>query len=176
MLVGGGRRTLSEYIYSIVSVAAAIGIACAVAPEGTGGGIKKHMKLLCALCFLCVLIGPLTSVLDNLKNAFGELGGYTADEESEIREKYERIYNEYLEGGYGENVEEAVKALLTARFGMPEGDVRATVKFADKNGDGINEVEKITVILSGKAVFVDPASIKACIGETFDAECVCAIE
>ena len=59
---------------------------------------------------------------------------------------------------------------------LPEGDVRATVKFADKNGDGINEVEKITVILSGKAVFVDPASIKACIGETFDAECVCAIE
>lgn len=167
---------MSEYIYSIVCVSAAIGIACAISPDGMGGGLKKHIKLLCALCFICVLIGPLTRALDNLKNTFVELCDYASDEESEIREKYERIYNEYLEGGYGENVEDAVKDTLSARFGISESEVRAIVKFADKNGDGVNEVEKITVILSGRSIFLDPAEIKACILETFEAECVCAIE
>ena len=173
MLVGGGRRYLSEYIYSIVCVSAAIGIALSVSPEG---GLKKHLRLICALCFLCVLIGPLTEIFDTVKNAFGAFDREITDENEGTEAKYEKIYSEYMEGGYGENVEKAVKDILGTRFGIPESEISAVVVFADKNGDGVKEVERITVILSGRSVFRDPAEIKVCVSETFACECLCAIE
>ena len=176
MLIGSGGWTLSGYIFSIACLSAAIGIACAAAPEGIGGGLKKHLRLVCALCFLCVLIGPLTEIIDNVKSSFEALEEGVDDESDEIREKYESIYEEYLEGGYGDNVERAVKDLLSTRFGMPEEECRAEIEFADKNGDGVKEVTKITVILSGRSIFRDPAEIKSCVSECFDCECLCAIE
>jgi hypothetical protein len=81
-----------------------------------------------------------------------------------------------MEGGYGENVEKAVKDILGTRFGIPESEISAVVVFADKNGDGVKEVERITVILSGRSIFRDPAEIKGCVSETFACECLCAIE
>ena len=167
---------MSGYVYSIVCVSAAIGIACALSPDGVGGGLKKHMKLVCALCFLCVLIGPLLGVLDSVKDTFEDIGAGLDGEDEELRREYEMIYNEYIEGGYGDNIETAVKELLSLRLGISSENVRANVRFEDKNGDGVKEIGKITVILSGKEIFRNPAEIKACITETFDCECDCAIE
>ena len=167
---------MREYIYSIVCVSAAIGIACAISPDGVGGGLKKHIKLVCALCFLCVMIGPLIGALDGVKDTFEEIiGGFEGDDE-EIREEYDRIYNEYIEDGCGEKVEQVVKEILSSELGISEKNVRSTVQFEDKNGDGAKEIGKITVILSGKEIFCDPSEIKACIAQTFDCECICAIE
>ena len=167
---------MSGYIYSIVCVSAAIGIACALSPDGVGGGLKKHIKLVCALCFLCVLIGPFMGVLDGVKNTFEDIGHGLEGDDEDIRSEYDRIYTEFIEGGYGDKIEDAVRELLASELGISEKNVRATVRFEDKNGDGAKEIGKITVILGGKDIFRDPDEIKACIAQTFGCECECAIE
>ena len=50
------------------------------------------------------------------------------------------------------------------------------VQFSDKDGDGVREVQRITVILSGGDVFRDPDQIKRTVFETFGCECECAID
>jgi hypothetical protein len=123
-----------------------------------------------------VLIGPLLGVLEGVRDTFEDIGAGLEGEDEELRLEYERIYNEYIEGGYGDNIESAVKELLSSQLGISSENVRAIVRFEDKNGDGAKEIGKITVILRGKDIFRDPAEIKACLTEIFDCECECAIE
>lgn len=179
MLVGGGRRTVNGYIYSIVCIAAAGGIVCIAAPEGVQSGIKKHLKLVCALCLLSVMIAPVSKFINNVRDffesdgsdIFGEAGG-----EDELRGTYESIYNKYLEGGYSDNVGAAVKDILYERLGIAKESCQINVEFADKDGDGTREPSKITVILTGSEIFRDPDPIKSLVSEVFECDCECAID
>ena len=167
---------MNGYIYSIVCIAAAGGIVSIISPSS---GIKKHLKLVCALCLLCVMIAPISNFISGMRDFFesdsSEFFG-TSDIESELRDKYESIYDKYLEGGYGDSVGEAVKAILYEEKGVAKENCRVSVQFADNDGDGAREPSKITVILSGKDVFRDPEDIKELVSEIFECECVCAID
>ena len=166
---------MSGYIYSIVCASAAIGIVCVISPEGS---VKKHLRLVCALCLLCILIGPMSGVINDVKGFLSEEGEALLDEISgeALRGEYENIYEKYLENGYENNVGQAVKSSLLDRFGIPESECRVNVEFADKNGDGIKEPSKITVIFSGSSVFRDPKEIKFFVSELVGCECVCAVD
>ena len=169
---------MNGYIYSIVCISAAVGIACVIAPEGTRGGIKKHLKLACSLCLLCVLIGPVAGFINNVRDILsnGKDTIMNGLDQEELRDSYESIYDKYLESDYGENVGQAVKSSLSERFGIPEDECRVNVEFADKNGDGVKEPSKITVIFSGRSMFRDPKEIKSFVSELFGCECVCAVD
>ena len=172
MLVGGGRRNMSGYVYSIVCIAAAGGIVCVVSPDS---GIKKHLKLVCALCLLCVMIAPTSNFINSLRDVFDIDGtGLLGESDGEVRDAYESIYNRYLEGGYSDNIGEAVKDVLYEKMGVSKENCRMLVQLSEK--DGVREIRKITVILSGANVFKDPDQIKNTVFETFGCECECAIE
>lgn len=169
---------MNGYIYSIVCIAAAVGIVCVIAPDGTKSGIKKHLKLVCSLCLLCVLISPVASFINNVRNFLSDgrdaiMDGLNRDE---LQGSYESIYDKYFEGNYGENVGQAVKRSLSERFGIPESECRVNVGFADNNGDGVKEPSKVTVILGGRSVLRDPKEIKSFVSELLGCECVCAVD
>ncbi len=167
---------MNGYIYSIVCVAAAGGIVCIVTPDK---GIKKHIKFVCALCLISVLIAPISGFISGIKDFFegeGEEIFGSIGEEGELRDKYESIYNKYFEGGYGENIGQAVKDSLYEKFGIENDKCRINVVLSDNDGDGVKEPSKITVILNGDAIFKDPTPIKRFISELFKCECKCAIE
>ena len=179
MLVCGRRwGALREYVFSIVCFASAVGIALIIAPEGTRRGLKKHLTLISTLCLICLLINPMAELMDTVS----ALDGAELDEllgiggEGELYDKYEAIYQSYLDGGYGENIGEAVKDALYGRFGIKKENCRVLTEFADKNGDGAREPRKITVILSGEAKFKEPDGIKTFISELFECEAAVAIE
>ena len=167
---------MNGYIYSIVCIAAAGGIVSIISPNSA---IKKHLKLLCALCLLCVMIAPVSNFINGVRDFFetdgSEIFG-SSDTESELRDKYENIYNKYLEGGYSDNVGEAVKDILYENLGVAKENCRVNVNFSDKDGDGVREPSKITVILSGKEIFRDPETVKKLISDIFKCECECAID
>lgn len=169
---------MNGYVYSVVCVAAACGIVCIVSPEGVRSGIKKHLKLVCSLCLLSVLISPIAELMDGMshiidgggESIFGEV------DKTELRESYESIYDKYIDGGYGDNVGQAAKEMLYEKFGIPEEECRIQVEFADKNGDGVREPFRMVVILSGRSMFREPESIRSFLTESFDCQCECAIE
>ena len=169
---------MNGYIYSIVCISMSVGIACIIAPEGTRSGIKKHLKLACSLCLLCVLIGPMAGFINNLREILssGRDAIMNSLDRDELRESYESIYDKYLEADYGENVGQAVKNSLFDRFGIPESECEVNVEFTDEKADGVKEPRKITVIFSGRSVFRDPKEIKDFISELFGCECLCAVD
>ena len=167
---------MREYLYSIVCFTCATGLVLILAPDGVRQGLKKHVKFIGALCLICILIKPTTELLDAL-DSFGDNGfSGIIDDESKLYDKYEEIYQNYLDGGYGENIGDAVKDSLYERFQIEKKHCRILTEFADRNGDGIREPKKITVILSGSAKFKEPESIKCFVSELFDCEAVVAIE
>ena len=155
-------------------MAAMGGIVLAASPEGVKSGIKKHMRLICSLCILCVMISPLTELIPGIKDIGEGLEG--AGDSGGLQGFYESIYEQSSGDGIAEAVGSAVKSQLCESFSIPQSEIRVGVELGDDDGDGFREPTKITVILSGMAIFNDPRPIEKLIRERFGCECACAIE
>ena len=179
MLVGGrGRHALKEYIYSIASFSFALGLVLVIAPDGVRQGIKKHVKFIGALCLICILIDPVAELIGTLHNLSNkDLSGFIGEsDKGELYDKYENIYESYLDGSYGENVGAAVKDSLLKKFGIKKDNCRVLTEFCNGDGDEARKPQKITIILSGDDKFRDPDKIKSFISDTFDCEAAVAVE
>ena len=163
---------MQNYVWTVVCTAAAAGLASALAPSGAKNGVKKHIKLVCALALVCTLIAPLGEFLANLGDLFA-----IADAEAsapDTREYYQNLYRTYLDENFDADLGSAVKEAIGREFSIPESEVRVHVSF--KNSGTVGEPETITVVLSGRSKFADPAPIRDFVSTAFGAECVTAIE
>jgi hypothetical protein len=178
MLICGRRGVMTEYVFSIVLFSIASGIVLILVPEGTRQGLKKHLKLITSLCLICILISPMAKLMETISSFDGgDINGiFGTDTEGELYDKYNEIYQNYLDGGYGENIGEAVKEALYKRFGIAKENARVLTEFSDKNGDGVREPRKITIVLSGSAIVKEPDSIKKFVSEVFECDTAVAIE
>ena len=168
---------MREYVVSVVSFSSALGLVLLIVPDGVRSGLKKHVRLIGALCLICLLISPASKLLDAFdKLSLGDISGLVGNPVSDgLYDKYEEIYNDYVNGSYGENVGDAVKDALFERFSIKRDNCRVMVDLFD-NGDGISEPSKITVVLSGEGILSDPEKIKLFVSELFSCECAVAIE
>lgn len=155
-------------------MAAVGGVVLIASPEGMRSGIKKHMRLICSLCMLCVMIAP----VGELVSALRDIGDRVKEPEGDgsLESIYESIYEENAESGYSMGIGETVKKLLNESFSVPEEECRVGVEFKDSDGDGFREPCKITVVLSGGSIFKNSRAIEDFISKSFRCDCVCAIE
>lgn len=167
---------MNEYIYSIVCLSTAVGMVSVLCPEESRQGIKKYVRLIGAVCLLCALIKPVSELLDAIKKFDADELSNMIQPEGEVYDKYESIYQNYLDGHYGNNIGQAVKDCLFEKFDINNEDCRVNTEFEDINGDGVREPKKITVILSGRAKFNDPDAISKLVLNVFGCACVVAIE
>ena len=167
---------MREYIFSVLCMAAIGGVAIMIAPDGIRSGLKKHVKLVCALCLLCVMIAPVSRLMDVINDGFNEISPEGPNDGNGLQSMYESIYEDNLELGFGEGIGELVKDKLFERFSIPRDSCRVAVSFKDGDGDGFREPSKITVILSGTSIFKEPRAIESYVAGVFGCECSCAIE
>lgn len=163
------------YIYYVICIAAISGIVLMIAPEGVRSGIKKHIKLICSLCLLCVMINPISELLGAIEN-IGDIENDLGGPKNELESMYESIYEGNVESNYIGSIGISVKEKLLDEFSISQNECRVEVSFYDADGDGLREPERITVILSGRSVFQDPRKIEAYIEKLYNCKCVCAIE
>lgn len=158
---------MREYLLSVVAAAIAVGAVTALMPEGEGGGLRRHVSFVGALCVLAILISPvgeLMSFLGDLSfRGFGTVGDGTKSE-------YEEIYAEYLQYALAENLSGSVAAMLCDRFDIPPEQCRVRVRVGSR--DGRAAAEQVTVILSGSALLRDPYEIEGFISDLLGCECV----
>ncbi len=176
MRLGGGRWAVREYVYGIVILSAAMSVIFALTPEGRGQGLKKHVRLISSICLLCVLIEPATELIDRLSAMGEDISGSISDSENGLYERYDSIYENYLDGKYGENIGQAVKDALYEKFGIKNENCRVSTEFHYSEKDSVKIPRKITAVLSGRAVYVDPIAVKDFISELFGCEAEVALE
>lgn len=164
---------MGTYLISLIAAALVAALVGILTPEGAGGGIAKHMRLLIALFLLCALISPIKETITSLMDfANGELPL------PELGDVGEEDYQKALEEAMSTSSKAYLVQLLTQgierEFSIADGEVRCAVRWNDAKDD--LRPTRVTVILSGRAIWCDPAPIEQYVTNLIGCECVTAIE
>ena len=160
---------MRQYIMNVVGVAILSGLADQILPEK--GKLRAHVRLLCGLCLLLVMVAPLGKVLSSLPSFFEDGMAALEDAGGETGE-----YDKILEG----TVKEAVRAELTEalsqklekEFGVNAETVRIGISFED--GEPLR-LKRVLVTLTGKDIFRNPYTIEETLSSLLGCECVAVI-
>ena len=157
---------MKEYLLSLLSAAFAISLVGILAPNGT----QSSIKLLSALFFLCVIAAPLPQWLSALPERIEEI---TSSDPSKTDEDYKQQAADTLNAASKAYLAQMLTQFLEERFSIPTGEVRCAIQWAA--GEEARP-EKITVILSGSAIWKNPNDIETAVTQLLGCECVTAIE
>ena len=166
---------MKAYLLTLIATAVAVTLVGLLTPEGERGGLSKHIGLLSALCVVCVLIAPLGNAFDAIRTALdGELilPWEDADEESEGPQR-EQLQAALDEAGCN-YFTEMLTQTLEQEFSIKAGEVRC-VTFWNNDSENLRP-EKITVLLSGSAIWKDAGAIEAYVTNLVGCECVSTVE
>ena len=120
--------------------------------------MKKHIRLTALLLALLMIA------------ACGVSCASEGEGEEDYRTELESSMNSASASYFGEMLTQT----LEAQFSIQTGDVRCAVKW-ENNGENLAPT-RVTVYLSGKAIWQDPRAIEAFVGELLGCECITVIE
>ena len=140
------------YILTIFATALIMTVVDILPPSG---GAAKHLKLITSLVFVCVLISPTVSLAQKLQDFAN--GEWETKFEGEIEDHYSSQLQNALDDASFAYFEEMLAQTICKEFGIDAENLRVRVDW-DGKGDSLRP-QKVTVILSGKAIWKDPAKI-----------------
>ena len=160
---------IKTYLLSIFATALLITVVDILSP---GGGLSKHLKLVTSLVFICILISPSLAFAERLKDFTN--GDWEFAIERDMEEHYSSELQNALDDASKEYFENMLELTLCKEFDIAEDNLRVAVEWI---GDAENlRPQKVTVILSGKAIWKNPAKIEEYVTSLLGCTCVSAIE
>lgn len=157
---------MREYLMSVIGAALIAGVISVIVPTGNGEGLKKYVTLIGSLCVLCVLLSPLTSVLEFMSDLSD---GDIAEWFNESEKEYSGKYYEFLMSVGKDNVEDGISVLLFDTFGIPENESSVIAVVSERDGELI--IVSVSITLTGKSVLKDPYAIEKYISTLLGCEC-----
>ena len=130
-----------------------IALVCTLVPETT----VQHARLLCSLCLVTLLIVPAMSLINAVGQGTWEIPEAWQDVESE-----EEDYGQFSEAV----VIGQLQVLLEKEQNLPPAECRILVEWGSDGG-----VRRITLLLSGKAIWRAPDPIEAYVEGLLDCQC-----
>ena len=166
---------MKSYLLTLLATAVVVTIISILTPDGEKNGISKHIGFLSALCIICVLIAPLGQALEALRTA---VNGDTSfpwedsakDSEADLRQELQDTLDD---AGYT-YFTEMLTQTLEQRFQIEAGEIRCVPHWSDSTEHP--RPEKITVILSGGAIWKDAGAIEKFVTSLLGCPCVSVIE
>lgn len=159
---------MKEFIITLIGVCIFCGIVELLSPDGEGGGIKKHMKLLASLCIVSVISAPVVSFCKVLSDD----GADRISDLFEIEDrenKYDEIFNESISHYTADEIGRICEERVTAELGIKEGGV--DVEIVAENLDGVISVNSAQVVIYPSAIAYDPRDITAIVKNMLDCKC-----
>ena len=139
-------------------------LALMLAPEGEGG-LSGYVKLVAALCVLCVAISPVSSFLRTVLDFDIEILSPDG-----VIGNYEEIFEENLKGASAASIEEGLSAMLCRDLSLKREQIEVSVSLGESGED--YAVESVTVVLVGvNSLFVDPHEIISYVSSLLDCRC-----
>lgn len=163
---------IKAYALSIFATALIITVVDILAPSGTSNGLSRHLKLVTSLVFVCILISPTISLAEKLRDFAN--GNWEFEIEGDIEDHYSSELQDALDEASKDYFEGILTQTLCKEFDITEDNLRVRVEWLD---DGENlRPKKVTVILSGKAIWKNPAKIEEYVSSLLNCDCASAIE
>lgn len=163
---------MKEYIISIVLVSLICSIVKIISPGGEGEGLSRHIKLVCGLCIICVIINPLLGAVEWLKNFdFSAISDVSGTEDK--YEEYESIFSGYLTLSQSDYIKTQIKDMLQKEFDIDPSDVDVMLYIKEENGE--KKLERVTLLLHSKAALKDPVEIEEHVSGMTACEVVVAV-
>ncbi len=158
--------TMKSYLLSLLAASLTVALVGILAPSKS----QKYIRFLSSLFLICVLIAPLPQLLTSIKeDGIPGLSGDPSDPSD-----YANQMEEALNQASGAYFADMLTKLIEERFSISEGLVRCSVKW---NTDADRMVpERVTVILSGSAIWKNPSEIEAFVTSLLGCPCNSAIE
>ena len=154
---------MTAYFLTLFGAALAVALVDLLVPERG----RKTVRLVSALFLLCVLSAPLPRAFRALRDS--TLPG-AADE---AREEYSRKMEEAMRSASRTYFAQTLCSLICEQFGLEEETVRCAVEW--RSGEDAVP-ERVTVILSGGAIWKDPGKIEVFVEDLIGCECITAID
>ena len=162
---------ITAYILSLIAtvfVATLVGI---LAPSGDGG-LARHLRLLTSLVLICVLISPALSLAEGVRDLLD--GNFSFEGDAGVDEDYSSALEESMNETSKHYFVQMLTQTLAERFSIAEDDIRCRVEW-ETEGEHLRPT-RVTVVLSGSAIWKNPAEIEKYVTSLLGCECVSAIE
>ena len=154
---------MTAYLLTLFGSTLAVALVDLLVPERG----RKTVRLISALFLLCVLSAPLPC-------AFRAIRDYTIpDAAQDAREEYTQKMKQAMESASRTYFARTLTELIGEQFALAEGSVRCEIEW---EADNETVPKKITVILSGSAIWRNPEKIESFVEDLIGCECVTAIE
>jgi len=158
---------MKEYLLSLLGASFAVALVGILSPNGS----VKHMRLISSLFLICVLAAPLPKAIGSLHSFTEELNGAPGESgNNDYTEQMEEAVNSASRAYFAQTLTQ----MLEQRFSIKTGEVRCLIQWA-QDGEQLRPL-KITVILSGSAIWKNPADLEEFVQNLLGCECVTAIE
>lgn len=151
---------MGGYLYTLAAASVLIALICALTPSSA----VSHAKLLCSLCVICLLCAPLGELVRAVKEGELELPSEWTEPPAEESEQDRNQVAESLLAGQ-------LQDLLQKEFALNPEECSIYAEWSDAG-----KVAKITLVLSGKAIWRDPDPIKAYVQELMCCPCVVVLD
>ena len=164
---------MEGYLIALLSTALGITLVSILTPEGSGGGIAKHVRLLSALLMICILIIPFEKLIQNLRHlTTGDLSfpGIENPNENDANDQFQSTLDEASKQYFTQSLTQ----MIESQFAISSGDLRCVINWRQEADTAVPT--KVTVLLSGSAIWKDPHQIEAFVTELIGCECITAIE
>ena len=157
---------MREYLMSVICAAITVGVIGALIPEGEGGGLRRHVGFIGALCVTAILISPASRLLRFLGDlSVDDLDIYSG----QSADAYENEYKKYLQSLGERELSDGIAAAICDKFDIPDSLCHVNARIYEYDGHAV--AQQVTVILSGSALLRDPYEIEAFVSEMLGCEC-----
>ena len=159
---------MQTYLLSLLGGALAAALVGILAPEGA----SRHIRLVSSLFLICVLVAPLPKAIGSVSSWFEELEE-AADAGESGGDDYAAQLEAAMESASRSYFAQSLTQMLEQRFSIPAGEIRCTVRWQQ---DEELRPERVTLVLSGSAIWKNPAEMEEFVTGLLGCECVTAIE
>ena len=164
---------MNNYILTLLGTALVFAIVGILVPTGERGGIAKHVRLVAALIWICVLTAPVCSAIAEVRDwmASGEWLPLPNDTEQQApQEIFDGVLNEASTAYFCDMLTQT----LEQTFEIAPGEVTCRVEWSQNEGQ--LTPAHVTVVLSGRAIWKSPHEIESFVRTLLECDCSVAID
>ena len=163
---------MKNYVITIIIIGVIGSLVSLLAPEGEGGGLKKHVGLAIGLCVILCFSSPIISLIQSI----GEFDAHALvpDIDEVDREEYESIFEAGFSAVEIQNLRDGIAKILDERFGIDASESSVTLNVST-DSSGKRVLDRIFICLYGSAVWKDTGEIERYLTSLFGCEVITAV-